>query len=169
MVFLNHSYNDTPTIHDVAGADIAAPAMLAVKYSTGKLIVAGAGEAAMGIVLASQGAVANGGEMDVQINEGCLWLAGGTFSKGAELASDANGKAVLATAGAFILAIALEDGAANQPTPVQIVKCGYKPTPQAAVSLAALTDVTVGETLADGDTLTYDGTSEKWVNTAPTP
>jgi hypothetical protein len=73
---------------------------------------------------------------------------------------------VVATEGTFILAIALEAGDENKPIKVQVVKAGYKSggviTP---IKLADCADVDL-DALADGQVLTYDAATEKFVNEA---
>ena len=164
MTYLNHSINDTPTIHGKAGAPIPRPAMLAVKFANGKFVLPSAGDPAIGIALTSAETVAIGDGLDVQIKDICYWMGGGVIAAGSELATDAAGKAVVAESGAFIVAIALEDGAKDKPVSVQIVKAGYKSggsiTP---VTLAGLADVDL-TSAADGDLLVYDATAEKWKN-----
>ena len=167
MAYLNHSYNDSPTIHGKAGIPFAHPAMLAVKFNNGKFVLADAGDPAIGIVLANaEEAVLPDAEMDVQIKDICYWIAGGLVNAGSELTTDAMGMAVVAIAGTFIMAVALEDGDVGQPVLVQIIKAGYKTggviTP---VTLAGCADVdlTVNPPV-DGQTLTYDAATQTWVN-----
>lgn len=164
MAYLNHAINESPIIHGAAGAAITNPAMLAVKFSSGKFVLPSAGDPAIGIVLATAETVASGEGLDVQIKDICYWMGGGVIAAGSELAADAAGKAVVATSGAFIIAIALEDGVKDKPVKAQIVKAGYKSggsiTP---VTLAGLADVDL-TSAADGDLLVYDATAEKWKN-----
>ena len=166
MGYINHSVNNSPTLHGVAGAGITSPAMLAVKFTNGKFTLPAAGDPAIGIVLADAETVALNDEMDVQIKDICYWIAGGLVHAGSELATDAAGKAVVATEGKFILAIALEAGDENKPIKVQVVKAGYKSggviTP---IKLADCADVNL-DALADGQVLTYDAAKEKFVNEA---
>ena len=119
--------NDSPVVNIKAGGSIAAPAYLA---ATAAGAVAGAGVHALGIFTPDNDqAVVSGDDLTVQIKDIGTWMAGGTFSAGAELASDANGKAITAASGKFILAVALKAAtAAGQLVPVQIIKAGYKPS-----------------------------------------
>ena len=56
------------------------------------------------------------------------WVAGEAIAVGDELATDATGKAVKATDGAFIVGIALSAAAkAGTVVSVQLTKSGYKP------------------------------------------
>lgn len=167
MTYLNHAINDSPTIHGKAGMPLVHPAMTAVKFANGKFVLPDPGEPAIGIVLASAADfIAPDAEMDVQIKDICYWIAGGLVHAGSELTTDAMGMAVVAIAGTFIMAVALEDGDVGQPVLVQIVKAGYKSagviTP---VTLADCADVNITQNqLADGQALIYDATAQKWVN-----
>ena len=169
MSYLNHSINDSAFIHGQAGIPFAHPAMLAVKYANGKFILPDAGDPAMGIVLANaEDVLLPDAGMDIQIKDICYWIAGGDVAAGSELTPDAAGRAVVAAAGTFILAFALEAGVENQPIKVQVVKAGYKTggviTP---IRLADCSDVNITPAqLADGQTLTYDAATQKWVNEA---
>ena len=118
--------NDSPVVNIKAGGTISAPAFLAV---TAAGAVAGAGAHALGIVTPDcDAAVASGDDLTVQIKDIGTWIAGAAVAVGAELTPDANGKAVTATTGDFILGIALKAAtAAGQRIPVQICKAGYKP------------------------------------------
>lgn len=121
-MMLNHSYNPSPTIRGEVAADIAAPAMLAVKIdSNGKFALPKAGDFCIGIVLADTDDVKSGDPISVQIKDGTYWMAGGTFSRGAMLAADETGKAVAASAGDNVVAVALGDGASGKP--VEVIIC----------------------------------------------
>ena len=126
MSFYGTPINESPVIVVKAGEAIEAPAFLAVT-ADGKVATAGAN--AIGIVTpSSDDAVAEGDDLNVQVKDIGTWIAGGAVELGAELTSDATGKAVTASGGDFITAIALEAAtAAGQRIPVQICKCGYKP------------------------------------------
>ena len=90
-------------------------------------VVGTAGAEAVGLIIAeSEAAIASGDDVTVQVKDIGLWIAGAAVNAGAMLMSDANGKAVTATAGKFILAQALEAAtAAGQAIHVQIIKAGY--------------------------------------------
>lgn len=168
MSYSTHAIDNTPTIRGIAASSLTSPAMLAVKFnSSGKLALPSAGDPAIGIVLADSEDIASGGVVNVQIKDICYWMSASVISAGAELAPDAAGKAVVATSGAFILAIALEDGTPGKPVKVQVVKAGYKSggsvTP---ITLAGLSDVNI-TSVANGDTIVYDSTSQKYINKAP--
>lgn len=122
-MFLNHSYNDSPVIHGEAAAANAAPAMLAFAFdSNGKLALPEAGAFCAGISLANADAVEVGSRLDVQVKDGCYWTAGAAVKRGALLAADAFGKAVTATTGQHVLAVALADAAKDKPVEVYIMR-----------------------------------------------
>ncbi len=66
--------------------------------------------------------------MDIQIKDVGKWVAGETLTIGTELATNAEGKAVAAKAGDFIVGMALSNATkAGTWIQVQISKAGYKP------------------------------------------
>ena len=166
MAYLNHAINPSPTICGEAAATIAAPALLAVKFdANGKFVLPSSGDPCIGIALANSEEVKAGDQLHVQIKDIGFWKTGAAVAAGAELAANAAGKAITATSGAFIMAIALEAASeADAIIKVQIVKAGYKSggsiTP---VTLSGLADVDL-TSAADGDLLVYDATAEKWKN-----
>lgn len=160
--------NDSATIVAAANAAISGGEFLAAKFTNGKIAVCSvAGENALGIIIPGQDAVAQNDDVTIQIKEIGRWKAGAAISAGAELTTDANGAAITATSGAFILAIALESAAAaGAIIQVQIVKAGYKSGGSVApLTLAGLTDVNI-TSVAGGDAIVYDGTTTKYVNKA---
>lgn len=130
MRYTSLSINDSATISMEAAAELKNARCLAVKFDgSGKGVLCGAGENAIGILLAdTDETIPANGQMNVQIKEMGRWTAGGAVSVGDELTSDASGKAVKAAAGNFITAVALseakQDGDIIQ---VQIIKAGYVP------------------------------------------
>lgn len=168
MTFMNHGINTSATIRGEAAAAMTAPAFLAVKFdANGKLALPSAGDPCMGIALADSEGVAAGDDLHVQIKDIGYWKAGAAVARGAELATNAAGKCITATSGAFIMAIALEAAsAADDIIQVQIVKAGYKSGGSVApLTLAGLTDVAI-TTVADGDAIVYDSTAQKYKNKA---
>ena len=168
-MFISTAINDSPTIVGKAAAPLAAAECLAAKFdAAGEVVLAGAGEPAMGILLpTTEPAVAAGEDVNLQIKDIGLWKTGAAVVVGAELTSNAAGKCITAAAGNFILAYALESaGGADTIIRVQIVKAGYKTggavTP---LTLAGLTDVAIAN-LADGDAIVYDLATTKYVNKA---
>lgn len=111
MTYLATSINESPTIVEKAGTDLADVRGKAVKYADGAVVLAGAGEAAIGVgILTNDKDIKAGADVDIQIKDIGHVLAGGKITKGAELAANASGKFVTATEG-YVLAIALEDAA----------------------------------------------------------
>lgn len=120
MAYSTHAIDNSPTIYGVANAAITDPAMLAVKFTSGKLALPSAGYPAIGIVLADQHTVAEGDALHVQIKDICYWIAGGTVAAGDMLKTDAAGKCIKASAGEVVNAIALETGSTGKPCRVMI-------------------------------------------------
>lgn len=125
MNYFGTAINESPVIAIKAAEAIENPQFLAVT-ADGKKATAGVN--AIGIVTADcEEKVKAGDDMTVQIKDIGLWESGGVIAVGAELTSDAEGKAVTAASGNFITAIALTEATkAGQRVSVQIVKAGYK-------------------------------------------
>lgn len=121
--------NDSPTITRKAGTAITDGAFKAVSISSGKIVVANGAGMQTGILIAeTDSAITTGDDLTVQVKDIGVWKSGSTFIEGDPLTSDATGLAVKATAGKFILAVALEDSTgAGQAVQVQIIKAGYYP------------------------------------------
>lgn len=168
-MYISTGINDTQTIVGKAGIPLINAAFLAVKFDVaGNIVPAGAGENAIGLLIASTPEFVGAGEdVTVQIKDIGLWVTGDAVSAGAELTPDVLGKAVTATEGAFILAIALESAAAaGTVIKIQVIKAGYKAGGAVAPpTLAGLTDVDIAD-IQDGDAIVYDATAEKYVNKA---
>ena len=129
-MYLNTGINDSPTIVGKSTDAIANGAFLAAKFDgAGGIVLAGAGENAIGLLIATTPeAVAAGDDVTIQIKDIGLWKVGAAVAAGAELTSDANGAAVTATTGKYATAIALEAAAApGAVIKVQIVKSGKIP------------------------------------------
>lgn len=109
-VFQNSQVNDTATITEKAGAAIDDVRGRLVKYNaSGDVVLCEAGDTPLGVAIVTNSATHVQGEfVDVQIRYNGLVMAGAAIAKGDVLASDANGKAVKATAGAATIGIALE-------------------------------------------------------------
>lgn len=131
-----------PDISLVAGADLSTKQYFAVKVnSSGQAVLAGAGEAAIGIL---QNNPASGQVATVRTAYTTKAAAGGTIAAGARVASDANGKMVVATAGrtntsdagasadaligSNVIGTALEGGADGEIIAVLIQHAGSIPT-----------------------------------------
>lgn len=130
MAYFGTTINDSPVIYGQAGANIQEPAFRAATFdSNGNIVpVSTAGVPAIGLFIGEMPSIDAGDDCTVQIKECGLWAAGAAVAAGAELACDANGKAVTAAEGDFILGFALEAAtAADDIIKVQITKSGYKP------------------------------------------
>lgn len=130
-MYFGTSINESNVISAKAGAAITGGAMLAAAMgATGTVgVVSTAGAVPVGLLIAeTEDSVAAGDDVTVQVKDIGLWTVGAAVDAGALLMSDANGKAVAATAGKFVLAQALEAAtAAGQVIHVQIIKAGYVP------------------------------------------
>ena len=130
--FMGTQINNSATIVDKASAEIADVRCKAVKYDAdgGIVLCSTAGEAAIGIAIITagdaDGKVLKGGDVDIQVKDIGLARAGAAIKKGAELATDANGCVVEATAGQFVIGTALEAGNEGKFVRLQINKIGYK-------------------------------------------
>lgn len=125
--YMNESINTSPTRAFGVGGAINPHA--AVKLNAdGQLVAAVAGDAAIGIALGMTEVGQSEGTATVQIAGVGYWVAGAAVAAGDLLASDANGKAVKAAEGKFIVAQAMEAaGAIGELVPAQIIKAGYAP------------------------------------------
>ncbi len=127
--YFGSSINESPTIVLPAGAKLEDARGIALAVSEGKAVKPAAGAHVIGLsVIETDETVEAGRDVDIQIKDIGKWAAGEEISVGAELATDADGKAVAAKAGDFIVGVALS-GAAKAGTwiKVQIIKAGYKP------------------------------------------
>ena len=127
--YFGTSINESPTVVYPAGEALNDARGIAVALqSNGTVKKAGAGANVLGIaIIETDDSVAIGDDVDVQIKDIGKWVAGAAITPGAELASDANGKAIPASSGDFIVGVALS-GATKAGTwvKVQINKSGYK-------------------------------------------
>jgi len=130
MQYIGTGINDSATIVMNTADELEKSRALAVKFdANGKAVLCGAGENAIGILVADTNEKVDADEqVSVQVKEMGRWVAGGEVIPGDELTSDASGRAVKAASGDFIIAVALsaavEEGTILK---VQIVKAGYKP------------------------------------------
>lgn len=125
-MYIGTSINESPVITGKASAAIPAAAMLAAAMDADGVTVAGDGAPAVGLIIAETDDVAAGDDVTIQVKDIGLWKVGAAVAPGALLASDANGKAITAAAGKFIVAQALEAAtAADQIIHVQVIKAGY--------------------------------------------
>ena len=131
MSVFGTTINPSPTVVVKAAAALAdAPAYKAI---TAGGAVAGAGAHALGIAIPmNDEPVPQGGDIHVQIKDIGTWkvgtiTSGSEIAAGDELASDANGCAIKAASGKFIIGVALEAATATgQIIPVHIRMAGYK-------------------------------------------
>ena len=126
-VFMTTQINPSPTIAEKAGADIEDVRGLLLKYDdNGAVVPAAAGEKVIGIgIITNSENLKTGDTVDIQVKEMGLVLAGAEFKKGVDLAADADGKAVEAAEGNYVIGTALQAAtAAGELVKVQI--CKYK-------------------------------------------
>ncbi len=129
MTYISTSVNPSAIISEKAGAAMTEPAFFIAKFDTnGGVVKAGAGECALGVFMPTNDeAVHQGDGVDIQVKDIGYVKTGGAITKGAAIASDANGKAVAAASGKFILGYALASAAAaDEVILVQITKSGYQ-------------------------------------------
>ncbi len=126
--YLGTSINNSPTLVFSAKERIEKVQGLALMLDGGELKKPTAGANVIGIALFTNDETVNAGdEVTVQIKDIGKWIAGGAIAVGDELTTNADGKAIKATAGNFITGIALTKAtAAGSVVQVQIVKAGYK-------------------------------------------
>lgn len=117
--------NSSVTIVEKAGADIADCRNRILKYDgEGNVVLATAGtDIQVGVALIESGCnditgqesgkVAVGDDVDIQIKDIGYVLAGADIAKGSEVAAGADGKAVAAVAGDYVLGIALSKASAD--------------------------------------------------------
>lgn len=126
--YFGTSINESPTIIMEAGAKLEDVQGIALAITAGKLAKPSAGANVIGLSLTNDENVEAGGSLTVQVKDIGKWVAGEAIAVGDELATDAAGKAVKATDGAFIVGIALSAAAkAGTVVSVQLTKSGYKP------------------------------------------
>ena len=164
MSYYGTTINDSPTFAGVCAAALTDKSFYAVKFdSSGKIALASTeGETVLGLIPAEEGNKAAGDTIAVQIKDIGLMVASGSIAAGAEVMTDANGKAKTATAGKFIIGYALKAAtAAGQVIPVQICK-GMKPSNGSpTVSMSDISDVDLTD-IANGKILKYDSSASKW-------
>ena len=126
--------NQTVTIVAPAGVEIEDVRNRIMKFDeNGNVVLAAAGtDIPVGIALIEagfndisgqlSGKAAAGDDVDIQIKDIGVVLTGAAIKKGQEVAAGANGLAVPAEAGNYVLGYALADAEANNYLPVQIAK-----------------------------------------------
>lgn len=120
--------NPSPTIVMEAGEALTDARYRALAIKDGKLALPGAGANVIGIAIGETDEIVDkGDDVTVQIKDIGKWEAAAAIAVGAELATDATGKATTAASGQFVLGVALTAAtAAGQLVQVQITKQGYK-------------------------------------------
>lgn len=126
--------NQSVTIIEKAGADMADCRNRIMKYDeNGDVVLATAGtDMPLGIALieagyndisgVESGMVKAGEGVDIQIKDMGVVLAGETIKKGQEVAAGADGLAVVAASGDYVLGVALEAAEADDFLVIQIAK-----------------------------------------------
>lgn len=127
--YFGTSINESPTIVLPAGAKLENARGIALAVSGGKAVKPTAGAHVIGLsIIETDETVEAGRDVDIQIKDIGKWVAGEGISVGTELATDADGKAVEAKAGDFIVGVALSSAEkAGTWVRVQLIKAGYKP------------------------------------------
>ncbi|MDE7425068.1 MAG: hypothetical protein K2N51_15515 [Lachnospiraceae bacterium] len=127
--YIGSSINESPTIVLPAGEKLENARGIALAIKDGAVVKPTAGAHVIGLsLIETDETVEKGIDVDIQIKDIGKWVAGEEIVVGTELATNAEGKAVAAKAGDFIVGVALSNAAeAGTWIKVQIVKAGYKP------------------------------------------
>ncbi len=127
--YFGSSINDSPTIVLPAGDKLENARGIALAVKDGAAVKPEAGAHVMGIsLIETDETVEKGMDVDIQVKDIGKWTAGEEITIGTELAADAEGRAVAAKAGDFIMGVALSNASgAGTWVKVQIIKAGYKP------------------------------------------
>lgn len=126
--YFGTSINESPTVVFPAGEKLEAARGIALAIKDGAVVKPAAGANVIGISLIETDEVVDqGDDIDIQIKDIGKWAAGEEITAGTELATSADGKAVAAKAGDFIVAVALSNALSEDTwIKVQIIKGGYK-------------------------------------------
>ncbi len=127
--YFGTSINESPTIVLPASEKLENARGIALSVQDGAVLKPTAGAHVIGIsLIETDEIVEKGGDVDIQIKDVGKWVAGEALTIGTELATNAEGKAVAAKDGDFIVGMALSNAAkAGTWIQVQISKAGYKP------------------------------------------
>lgn len=127
--YFGSSINDSPTVVLPAGDNLENARGIALAVKDGVAVKPEAGAHVIGIsLIETDEMVEKGMDIDIQVKDIGKWTAGEEITAGTELAADAEGRAVAAKAGDFILGVALGNASeAGTWMKVQIIKAGYKP------------------------------------------
>jgi len=126
--YFGSSINESPVIVFPAGERLEDARGIALMIKDGAVVKPKAGTNVIGLsIIETDEIVEQGADVDIQIKDIGKWAAGAEIEAGVELATDANGKAVAAATGDFIVGIALSSATkAGTWVKVQITKSGYK-------------------------------------------
>ena len=115
MNYLATSINESPVIVGQAAAAITDVRGRAVKFnSSGAIVLAGAGDVPLGIGIMTngdEGAIVQGGDIDIQYKDIGLVYAGAAITAGSSLSVNANGEFITATSETTAVAVALQAAA----------------------------------------------------------
>lgn len=127
--YFGTSINESPTIVLPAGEKLENARGIAVAIKNGAVVKPEAGAHVIGIsLIETDETVEAGTGVDIQIKDIGKWIAGEEITVGTELTTDAEGKAVAAKEGDYIIGVALSNAAeAGTWIKVQIINAGYKP------------------------------------------
>ena len=127
--YFGSSINESPTIVLTAGEKLEDARGIALALNGEKVAKPAAGSHVIGLsIIETDETVEAGRDVDIQIKDIGKWVAGEKITVGTELATDAEGRAVPAKAGNFIVGVALSNASeAGTWVKVQIIKAGYKP------------------------------------------
>jgi len=167
--------NQSVTIAEKAGAAITDCRNKLLAYdSDGNVVLATDGtKPIVGIAIieagindisgAESGKVAVGDDVDIQIKDIGYAIASAAIAKGAEVTATTGGLVKTATAGEYVVGVALSAAtAANDYVRVQISKYQKADGDSSGVKLSDLADVDLSTPATDGQVLKYDGTATKW-------
>lgn len=134
--YFGTSINESPTIVLSAGEKLENARGIALAVKDGAVVKPAAGAHVIGIsLIETDETVEQGADVDIQVKDIGKWTAGGEIAVGMELAADADGRAVEAKAGDFIVGMALSSASsAGTWVKAQIIKAGYKPASSGAAS-----------------------------------
>ena len=124
MSYTYSMIDTSPTRVFTASAELTGGAFTAVTLDENGVKTSAAGDTPIGILAAeTELPCAAGEDVNVQVCGGSLWIVGEAVKAGDLLAAGADGKAVKAASGAFALAQALENAAADGTVHVLITRC----------------------------------------------
>ena len=117
--------NESPLKVFTAAESLTGGAFTAVELGEFGIAGASAGAVPVGIIGDVDFPIEAGEDVTVQISGGGLWTAGEDVKAGDFLSAGEGGKAVKSTAGKYIFAQALQNGATSSAVEVQIIRGGF--------------------------------------------